>query len=66
MNVRVSPSMRCSYDSTENALRIVTQEPIADDRAAGEKDGKPQLEIVIYAMKARFRQGFSISNDSDY
>ncbi|KAF9454414.1 hypothetical protein P691DRAFT_797195 [Macrolepiota fuliginosa MF-IS2] len=51
MNIRISPSVRCSYDSTENILRIVIQEPVAESQMDAEKDEKSPLGIVVYAMK---------------
>ncbi|KAJ3576553.1 hypothetical protein NP233_g366 [Leucocoprinus birnbaumii] len=49
MNARVNASLRCSFDPTENALRIVTKEAKSD----GTTDSTDQtsLEIVVYAMK---------------
>lgn len=49
MNARVNPSLRCSFDPTENVLRVVTQEP----KTGGSTTSTEQksLEIVIYAMK---------------
>ena len=58
MNVRIGPSMRCSYDASENVLRILTQEPIAEV-APNRDNGENATEIVVYAMKVRlFTQSF--------
>lgn len=53
MNVRVKPPMRCLYDTTEDVLRVVTQEP-KTEHPTGEKDENSPLEIVVYAMKVYF------------
>lgn len=50
MNVRISPSVRCSYDTSDNVLRIITQEPIAEV-STDKDDSKAATEFVVYAMR---------------
>lgn len=52
MNVRITPSVRCSYDASENVLRILTQESIAE-AAPNRDDGKNATGVVVYAMKVQ-------------
>lgn len=49
INARVNRSLRCSFDPTDNTLRIVTQEPRTDGFMTSAC--QECLEIVIYAMK---------------
>jgi hypothetical protein len=53
MNVRVNSSMRCTFDTTENVLRVITQEPKADVVSATSED-KKSVEVVVYALKVLF------------
>ena len=65
MNIRVQPTVRCSYVAEENVLRIVLKEVVggtgdvgssaaaeSSDSQAGSGDAKPQ-EVVVYALKVR-------------
>ncbi|KAG6917101.1 hypothetical protein DXG01_003921 [Tephrocybe rancida] len=42
MNVRIHPSLRCTFDADENVLRIIHTKPV---------EQKDECEIVIYALK---------------
>jgi len=60
MNIRVQPTVRCSYVAEENVLRIVLKEVIggtvgssaveSSESQEGSGDAKPQ-EVVVYALK---------------
>ena len=62
MNIRVQPTVRCSYVAEENVLRIVLKEVIggsagnvaaeSSESQEGSGDAKPQ-EVVVYALKVR-------------
>ena len=64
MNIRVHPTVRCSYVPEENVLRIVLKEAIggsgnvgsltaeSSESQAESGDAKPQ-EVVVYALKVR-------------
>ena len=64
MNIRVQPTVRCSYVAEENVLRIVLKEAIggsgnvgssaaeSSDSQAGSGDATNQ-EVVVYALKVR-------------
>lgn len=48
MNVRVRPTMRCTFDAEDNVLRIVLKEAVEFG------DGPPETraqELVVYALK---------------
>ncbi|CAA7265213.1 unnamed protein product [Cyclocybe aegerita] len=50
MNVRVQPTVRCTYVPEENVVRIILKETV--DSPSGEtKDGETKQELVIYALK---------------
>ncbi|KAG6889766.1 hypothetical protein C0995_014693 [Termitomyces sp. Mi166 len=42
LNIRLHPSVRCTFDASENVLRIIVTEPV---------ESKDEREIVIYAFK---------------
>lgn len=62
MNIRVKPTVRCSYLAEENVLRIVLKEAVggnvgssaaaAAESADSQGDVTPQ-EVVVYALKVR-------------
>ena len=64
MNIRVQPTVRCSYLAEENVLRIVMKEVVggsgnvgpsaaeSSDSQAGSGDVAHQ-EVVVYALKVR-------------
>ena len=54
MNIRVQPTVRCSYVAEENVLRIVLKEVVGESSSSTESSGdaKPQ-EVVVYALKVR-------------
>ena len=71
MNIRVQPTVRCSFVAEENVLRIVLKEVIggtgnvgssaaadSSDSQAGSGDATPQ-EVVVYALKVRFERSLS-------
>lgn len=51
MNIRVQPTVRCTFDAEDNVLRIVLKEAV-------EHGDKPQearqQELVVYALKVRY------------
>ncbi|KAJ3501018.1 hypothetical protein NLJ89_g9530 [Agrocybe chaxingu] len=50
MNVRVQPTVRCTYVPEENVVRIILKESI--ESPSGEsRDGEAKQELVIYALK---------------
>ena len=68
MNIRVQPTVRCSYVAEENVLRIVLKEEVggtgnlvlgssteSSDSHAGFGDATRQ-EVVVYALKVRFER----------
>ena len=68
MNIRVQPTVRCSYVAEENVLRIVLKEEVggtgnlvlgssteSSDSQAGSGDATRQ-EVVVYALKVRFER----------
>ena len=56
MNIRVQPTVRCSYVAEENVLRIVLKEVVGESSSSSSTessgDAKPQ-EVVVYALKVR-------------
>ena len=56
MNIRVQPTVRCSYVAEENVLRIVLKEVVGESSSSSATessgDAKPQ-EVVVYALKVR-------------
>jgi len=48
MNIRMSPTVRCTYEAEENIVRLVHQELVKQANAPQEDWRK---EIVVYAMK---------------
>ena len=51
MNARMSPALRCTYDETEQVLRVLSVEPVQQEDAGPEKRTH---ELVIYALKVCF------------
>jgi hypothetical protein len=49
MNVRVRPTVRCTFDEEDNVLRIVLKEAVEH----GDVSHSAQ-ELVIYALKVRY------------
>jgi hypothetical protein len=50
MNVRIRPTVRCTFDDEDNVLRIVLKEAVEYN------DGSPETkseELVVYALKVR-------------
>ena len=61
MNIRVQPTVRCSYVAEENIIRIVLKEAVGgtgSSAAESSEDSVPQ-EVVIYALKVRFKRFLS-------
>jgi hypothetical protein len=52
MNIRMSPTVRCTYEAEENIVRLVHQELVKQANAPQEDWRK---EIVVYAMKVCLR-----------
>jgi len=48
MNVRMHPTVRCTYEPEENVLRLILQELVEQPNVAQEDRKK---EIVVYALK---------------
>ncbi len=46
MSVRLRPTVRCSFDEAQSALRVALREPIEDTQ---------HEQLVIYALKVRKR-----------
>ncbi|KNZ74986.1 hypothetical protein J132_05385 [Termitomyces sp. J132] len=42
LNIRLHPSIRCTFDASEKVLRVIVTEPV---------ENKDELEIVVYALK---------------
>lgn len=51
MNVRMHPTMRCTYEAEEHVVRIILQELVEQPNVAQE-DWK--REIVVYALRVCF------------
>ncbi|KAF5309801.1 hypothetical protein D9611_013587 [Ephemerocybe angulata] len=49
MNVKLGGAVRCTYESEENALRLVLKEPVASSSSSESQEKK--LELVVYALK---------------
>ena len=72
MNIRVQPTVRCSYVAEENVIRIVLKEVVegtgnvgssiesSSDSHAGSGDATHQ-EVVVYALKVRLIDSLSFS-----
>jgi hypothetical protein len=71
MNIRVQPTVRCSYVAEENVLRIVLKEVVggtgnvgssaaaeSSDSRVGSGDSTNQ-EVVVYALKVRSERSLS-------
>ena len=48
MSVRLRPTVRCSFDEAQGALRVTLKEPVEGARAHEE-------QLVIYALRVRLR-----------
>jgi hypothetical protein len=48
MNVRMHPTVRCTYEAEENVVRLILQELVEQPNIAQEDRNK---EIVVYALK---------------
>ena len=48
MNVRMHPTVRCTYEPEENVLRLVLHELVEHPKVVQEDRKK---EIVVYALK---------------
>ena len=63
MNIRVQPTVRCSFVAEENILRIVLKEVVggtgnvgssaadSSDSQTGSEDAATPQEVVVYALK---------------
>ncbi|KAJ7173599.1 hypothetical protein C8R46DRAFT_1348226 [Mycena filopes] len=56
MNVRLQPTVRCTFDAQENVLRVALKELPVEDKwetgtGAGAAMGMPAAQTVIYAFK---------------
>ena len=49
MNVRMHPTVRCTYDAEENVLRLILQEGVEQTNVLQQDSSK--WEIVVYALK---------------
>lgn len=59
MNVRLRPTVRCSFDAEQCVLRVALKEVVKFDswstghnRVPGQ--GQMETELVVYALKVRF------------
>jgi len=50
MNVRVQPTVRCTFVPEENVVRLILKENV-DTPSTGSSEGETKLEVVIYAIK---------------
>lgn len=57
MNVRVNPTVRCTYDADEHVLRLILKEPV-EDPTVQPKDWA--MEVLIYALKVYMLLAFSV------
>ncbi|KDQ61465.1 hypothetical protein JAAARDRAFT_85642, partial [Jaapia argillacea MUCL 33604] len=48
MSVRLRPTVRCTYDTSENILRVILKEPIEVQDVPPEKW---ESQLVVYALK---------------
>lgn len=57
MNVRVKPSVRCTYVPEENILRLILTETSTGNLISDESEtgAGTKQEVVIYAMKVWHR-----------
>ena len=56
MNIRVKPTVRCTFDAEEGVVRLVLKESVGSQEAGSEAQSgakEPTQEVVIYALKAR-------------
>jgi len=51
MNVRVRPTVRCTYDEEDSVLRVILKEAVEFGEEGPET--RPQ-ELVVYALKVRY------------
>ena len=58
MNVRVRPTVRCTFDEEDSVLRVVLKETA--ENADGALETRPQ-ELVIYALKVRYTSSMQLS-----
>ena len=50
MSTAIRPTVRCTFDEEQDALRLTLKEPVLDEQ------GNPvagQLQVVVYALKVR-------------
>lgn len=52
MNVRVQPTVRCTFVPEENVVRLILKENV-ETPSSGSTEGETKLEVVIYAIKVR-------------
>lgn len=50
MNVRVHPTVRCTFVPEENVVRLILKENV-EPPSSGSTEGETKLEVVIYAIK---------------
>jgi hypothetical protein len=50
MNVRVQPTVRCTFVPEENVVRLILKENV-ETLSSGSSEGGTKLEVVIYAIK---------------
>lgn len=60
MNVRVQPTVRCTFVPEENVVRLILKENM-ETPSSGSTEGETRLEVVIYAIKVSGRCLFSLS-----
>ena len=53
MSVRLRPTVRCSFDEAQGALRVTLKEPVEGARAHEE-------QLVIYALRVRLCSFFRV------
>lgn len=54
MNIRVKPTVRCTFDAEEGVVRLVLKESVGSQEAGSEAQSgakEPTQEVVIYALK---------------
>jgi hypothetical protein len=49
MNVRVRPTVRCTFDEDDNVLRVVLMEAVECE----DKEETRAQQLVVYALKVR-------------
>ena len=56
MNIRVKPTVRCTFDAEEGVVRFVLKESVGSQEAGSEAQSgakESTQEVVVYALKAR-------------